>query len=312
MKPVVWSMKELAEITKDRIMNKFDSNIAVSGWTGLGKSTFIWKLLHKYPDFKVEEKLTYKRGEMIDLIKNYKFSYCWNDEFISSGYKRDFFNQEQVELIKVLTKYRNNFNIVAGAVPVFFTLDKELLKLFGMHINIIERGVGVVHLPREARMYTDDIWDIKVNSKLEEKWSKKKMKNPDFNIPYHKYTTFAGYVYFGKMTDKQEEYYEYLKKTKREESEAKEEQKEKESFYDKVMRMLKDGKLDEDGLLQICLFNDKKLSSVKVRLNQLLNDSGESKTLNDFLKDKKKNTDTNKLHINTTIKELSNLPPPTD
>lgn len=294
-------MKELSEMTKDRIYNKFDSNIAVTGDTGIGKSSFLWKFFHKFPDFKVEDKLTYKRAEMIDLIKNYKFSYCWNDELISSGYKRSFFDQEQIELIQVLTKYRNNFNIVAGAVPIFFTLDKELLKLFGMHINIISRGTGVVHLPRQGRMYSDDRWDVRVNSKLEEKWSNMAMKNPNFKIPYHKYTTFAGYVYFGALTEKQEKYYEYLKSKKRGESELLEENNKdvKENFYDKILRMLKEEKLDEKGLFQLCEFEGKKLSSVKVSINRMLKDEGNENTLKDFLQRKTKDSNTNLLHNNS-------------
>jgi len=312
MTPIHWSIKELAEMTKERIKNKFDSNIAVTGLTGIGKSTFLWKFFHKFPDFKVEKQLTYKRSEMIDLIKNYKFSYCWNDELIKSGYKRTFFDQEQIELITILTQYRNNYNIVAGAVPVFFTLDKELLKLFGMHINIIRRGIGVVHLPREGRMYTDDIWDIKVNAKLEEQWSKKKQKNPDFRIPYHKYTTFAGYVFFGAMTKKQEEYYERLKEQKRgDANNSKKDERPEESFYQKVLRLLKEKKLDENSLLNLCLFHNKKLSNVRVRLNQMLKDEGESKTLKDFLISKKKIEDTNNLHNNTTFHKLNNIDPPT-
>lgn len=309
MRVVFWSVKELAEMTKDRVRNKFDSIIFVTGSTGKGKSTFLWKFFNKFDDFKVEEKLTYSRSEFIHLIRDFKFSYAWHDELISAGNKRKFYDQEQIELIEILTKYRSNYNIVGGAVPIFFTLDKELLKLVGMHINIVERGLAVVHLPREGRMYSDDPWDVKINSKLEEKWSKKKQKNPDFKIPYHKYTTFAGYVRFGKLTDNQEEYYEMLKETKRADSEERKEngEDEKEGFYDKTLRMLKEGKLDEDGLLQICLFNDKKLSSVKVRLNQLLNDEGEERTLTDFLKDKKKNTDTNKLHNNNLLKKLNNI-----
>lgn len=309
MNPVIWSIKELAEITKDRVDNKFDSNIAVSGWTGLGKSTLLAKLFNKFPDFKIEDKFTMKRTKMIELIRNNKFSYVWNDELISAGSKRTFFDHEQNELIQVLTKYRDNFNIVGGAVPFFFTLDKELIKLFGMHINIIERGIGVVHLPREGRMYNEDIWDIKINSKLEEKWSAMRMKNPNFKIPYHKYTTFAGYVYFGKMTDKQENYYLYLKSKERGDNEREQspEEKKEESFYEKSLRLLKEKKLTESGLFQLCQFHDKKLSSVKVNLNRMLKDEGSELTLKDFLKDKTNKSNTNNLHNNNTLNKLNQL-----
>lgn len=304
--PVIWSVKELAEATKQRVLNKYDSNIAVTGLTGKGKSTFLHKFFHKFNDFKMEDKLTYSRNEMIILIRDFQLSYCWNDELISAANKRKFYDTDQIELIEILTKYRSNLNIVAGAVPIFFTLDKELLKLFGMHINIIDRGIGVVHLPREGRMFSDDAWDVKINAKLEEQWSAKTQKNPNFKIPYHKYTTFAGYVLFGKLTEQQEKIYEDLKKSKRMESDGTIKEDKKESFYEKIMTMLKEKKLDEPTLLSLCLFEGKKLSSVKIRLNQMLGDEGNSQTLSDFLKDDKKLTNNTILHNNTNdIKEIN-------
>lgn len=306
-RPITWSIKELAEDTKKRVLNKYDSNIAVTGLTGKGKSTFLFKFFSKFPDFKIEDKLTYNRGEMIKLIRDHKNSYCWNDELISSANKRKFYDTEQIELIQILTMYRNNLNIVGGAVPIFFSLDKELLKLFGMHINIIDRGIGVLHLPREGRMFTDDIWDVKINAKLEEKWSAKTQKNPNFKIPYHKYTTFAGYIYFGKMTEKQEKYYEYLKNTKRGDNNKTEGEKPQENFFEKVLRLLKNKKLDDKGLFALCSYEGKKLSSVKTSLNRMLKDEGSDKTLKDLLNDGDNNKGNNLLHNNTTIKKLSSL-----
>jgi len=304
----IFGIKELARATEKRIKNRYDSNIAVSGVTGSGKSTFLWLFFHCFRGFKVKEKLTFLRSEMIDLIKNSKFSQCWNDELIDSGFKRNFFDREQISLIETLTKYRSNFNIVGGAIPIFFTLDKELLKLFGMHINIIRRGIAVVHLPREGRLYTDDPWDTKINQKLEERWSKRKLKNPNFKIPYHKYTTFAGYVFFRALNPKEESKYESLKESKRLEAEEKNNpENKKENFYHKVLTMLKDGKLDEDGLFNICTFNDKSFSSVKTRLNQLLKDEGSDKTLKGFFKDKGKKNDSNNSYNNINPHGLNDI-----
>lgn len=306
--PVVWSMKELAEMTKKRVLNKFDSNIAISGLTGSGKSTFLFKFFNKFDDFKIEDKFTMNRRKMIELIKNHISSYCWNDELISSGSKRTFFDTEQNELIHVLTKYRDNFNIVGGCIPFFFTLDKELIKLFGMHINIVERGVGVVHLPRQGRMYNEDIWDVNINKKLEEKWSAKVLKNPSFKIPYHKYTTFAGYIYFGALSKKQEELYVYLKSKERGDNENKSDVDEvKETFNQKVLRLLRENKLDEHGLFLLCEYEGKKLSSVKVSLNRMLKDEGSEQTLKDLLKNTNNNTKNNTLHINNTLNKLSSI-----
>lgn len=268
MRIIRWTVKELAEITKKRIQNKFDANIAVTGVTGIGKSTFLWKFFHQFPDFKVRKHLIFKRSDMIDLIKSQKFGYVWNDELITSGYKRNFFDREQIELIQVLTKYRNHYNIVAGAVPVFFTLDKELLKLFGMHIHIIKRGLGIVHLPREGRMYTDDIWDVRINAKLEDKWSKKKQANPNFRIPYHKYTTFAGYVTFRKMGRREEALYEKLKAQKRGEAEM--DEGGESSFYDRLAKAIVNGDVDREKLKLICAVSGKRYSTALQVLNRHL------------------------------------------
>jgi hypothetical protein len=290
-KVIIWSIKELSDMAKQRVNNRFDCNIAVTGSTGIGKSTFLHHFFKNFRGFKIDEKLTYKRSEMIHLIKDFKNSYCWQDELIGSGFKRNFFEREQIELITVLTKYRNNYNIVGGAVPIFFTLDKELLKLFGIHIHIIKRGVGIVHLPREARMFTDDLWDTKVNAKLEEKWSNKIQNNPKFKIRYNRYTTFSGFVFFPPLKKKEEEYYEMLKETKREELEVNDkEELKKNNFYLKLFDMVKEKKLDKQQLINICNLNNKSFSSVKSRLNQMFQDDGNGQTLRNFLiVDRKKN-----------------------
>ena len=198
--------------------------------------------------------------------------------------KRNFFDREQIELIQVLTKYRNHYNIVAGAVPVFFTLDKELLKLFGMHIHIIKRGLGIVHLPREGRMYTDDIWDVRINAKLEDKWSKKKQANPNFRIPYHKYTTFAGYVTFRKMGRREEALYEKLKAQKRGEAEM--DEGEGKTFYERLAKEVVEGKVNKEKLELICAVNGKKMSTLYVGLNRALREVlGVKKTIGEFLKE---------------------------
>lgn len=92
--PVVWSISELAEATKKRILNKYDSNILVTGLTGKGKSNLLFKFFNKFPNFKIEEQLTFDRTEMIHLLKDFQNSYCWHDELISAGNKRKFYDIE--------------------------------------------------------------------------------------------------------------------------------------------------------------------------------------------------------------------------
>lgn len=297
-KVIIWTIKEIAEKIKERIANRYDANIIVTGGTGKGKSTLIYQFFEEFDDFKIKDKLTYDRTEMISLIRDYKNSYCWADEMISAGFKRNFFEREQISLISTLTQYRSNFNVFVGAVPVFWTLDKELLKLFCLHIHVISRGVAVVHLPMQSRMFQDDPWDVKTNQKLEAQWSKKTQKNPNYKPPLNKYTTFYGYIFFGPLSEHKEQYYEKLKEERRAKANGVEKEEVKEDFFKKVLASIKEKKLDEQGLLQLCIFNDKKLSSVKTRLRQILQDEGSKETLGDLLGNSGKKDSLPLLHNN--------------
>ena len=309
-KPAKWSLKEFAEMLKDGIGNKFDAFVLITGATGTGKSSLAIKILNKFPDFKLKDKLIYKREDLIRLIKNHKNSYAFADELISMGNKRKFYNIEQIELIEVLTKFRSNYNILVACVPLFFSVDKELTKLISIHLQVIERGLAVIHMPIRNRIFSDDIWDVDINKKLENFWSKKRRENPNYQPKYWQYTTFAGFLPFEKLSEKQEEEYEALKEAGRNESSDKIENKIPENFFEKVLRLIKDKKLDEKGLFLLCSYEGKKLSSVKVSLNRMLKDKGSEETLKNLLKDTTNNRDNTNYLYDNTIKELSSLEPP--
>lgn len=286
MKPIHWSLKELAELFNNRRKNEFDVNLLVTGGTGMGKSSIILKLLKRFKGFKQKKHQVYSRPDTIKLLRDQKFSFCWNDELITSGFKRTHYEKEQIDLIGTLTKYRCNFNIFAAALPVFFTLDKELIKLFSINIDIIRRGIGVIHMRKEGRRYSDDPWDTKYNAKLEEKWSKRLEKNPNFKIPYHKYSTFVGYVYFNKPTEKQKIIYEKIRDEKkavldrmREEENA----DEKKDFYEHLLDRLRQGKISKEILQEICLSNNKKYYTVTAGINKILCNNGEKERVKDLL-----------------------------
>jgi len=186
----------------------------------------------------------------------------------------------------MLNMYRDNFNIYGLVVPNFYSLDKDLRDLIKVHIQILERGIGIVHLPNEHNLYSDDKWDMKYNKKIEERWSKLKAKNPDFRPPYHKLTTFRGYIKFGDLTDNQRKTYEYLKETKRKavyEQEMKLEQGGKVNIYDNLLDRLLLKKLSREVLLEISLANGLKYRAVRDQLNRLLTERGYDDRVNDLL-----------------------------
>ncbi len=286
MKAITWTIKDLVEILTQRQANEFDGNIVVSGERGNGKSTLINKIFLRFKSFNPWKHQVYNGRDVIHLLKNQTFGLCWDDEAINSGYKRNWQNKTQQELIKILTVYRDNFNVYASAIPNFFSLDKDLRDLYFIHIHVIERGIAIVHMPLQGRLYSQDKWDAKYNAKVEDSWGKRMQKDTKFRPPYHKLTTFRGYLFFGDVTPKQKQLYKEIKKKKREEAFLTAEEKaEKEeiSFIDKVFNLLIKEKLTGDGIRQMCLLEGKKYSSIGGTLNRMLKDIGESKTVKDFL-----------------------------
>ncbi len=307
MKPITWTTKDIVEIIVDRQKNEFDGNMAVSGDRGNGKSTVINKIFCRFKAFKPWKHQVYNREDVISLLKYQQLGLCWDDEAINSGYKRDFQNKGQQELIKIITAYRDNFNVFASAIPNFFSLDKDLRDLYFIHLHVIERGIAVVHMPLQGRLYSQDRWDSKYNAKVEDSWSKKIQKDPNFKPPYHKLTTFRGYLFFNDVTDKQKELYKEIKRTKRNESFLTngEVNKSREvSILEKLYTLMIEKKLTSEGIRQTCLMEGKKYSSVNASLNRMLKDNGETKTVKDFLQHK----DTKAFHNNIQA-EIKNILP---
>jgi len=281
-----WDLKDIMGLMKLRQGNKFDCNLVVSGDRGNGKSTCIAKLLYLSKVYKPKKHQVYSRDEVIRLLASQKYGICFDDEAINSGYKRDFQNKGQQELIKIVTAYRDNFNIYASAIPNFFSLDKDLRDLTFLHIHIIERGLGVLHMAIQGRLYSVDKWDTKNNARLEDKWNKARASNPDYRIPYHKLSTFRGYVYFGDLTEKQRELYEQIKVEKRAKSFNKYmNQPLEEDFHEKCLKLIMEKKITKDGLIQMCLMDNRDYKSTIQKLGRMLKKmtNNDSRTLRDYL-----------------------------
>jgi len=308
MKPITWTIKDIIEIMVGRQNNEFDSNIAVSGDRGNGKSTVINKIFYRIKGFKPWKHQVYNREDVISLLKYQRFGVCWDDEAINSGYKRDFQNKGQQELIKIITAYRDNYNVFASAIPNFFSLDKDLRDLYFIHLHVIERGIVVVHMPLQGRLYSQDRWDSKYNAKIEDSWSKRMQKDPNFKPPYHKLTTFRGYLFFEDVTEKQKELYKEIKRSKRNEAfltNGEMGSKKEVTILEKLYTMLIEKKLTIEGIRHTCLMEGKKYSSITSSLNRMLTDNGETRTVKDFLQH-----DDTKVFHNNIQEEIDKILPP--
>lgn len=287
MKPVIFSIKDIVLMLRGRQDNEFDANLAVCGDRGDGKSTLLNKLFYRLPEFDPWKHQVYSQQDVIKLLTTQTKGICFDDEAINSGYKRSFQDKGQQKLIKILTNYRDNYNVHASALPNFFSLDKDLRDLMFILLHVIKRGVAVVHLPLSGRMYSQDRWDAKHNAKIEQSWSVKAKINPNFIPPYHRLSTFAGYLYFGNITEKQRELYKEIKRTKRAQEFSQEENgttNTNKKLYERILPLLIEGKLDQQGIIQMCLIEGEKFTNVSANLNRALKDGGYEGTLKDYLK----------------------------
>ena len=283
---VIWSLKEFTQVLRERQLNKFDCNIGISGKRGDGKSTFLFKIFNSFKKsgFVAGKHQVYSQDDVINLLANQQFGFCWDDEAINSGYKRDFQKIGQKILIKVVTNYRDNYNIYASALPFFYSLDVDLRALIFIHVHIIERGVAVILSPLTDKIHESDPWDTKENIKIEQRETARINKSPKLSFRYHKFTTFAGYIYFGPMTDKQEKGYKEIKGRKRSKNFGLEKGVEKLEFKERCYNLLVAGKMTNEGLLQACLLEDRKYSSTLAEINRMLKDNGEKRTARDFFR----------------------------
>ncbi len=283
---IIWTLKEFTTVLWHRQRNKYDCNLGISGKRGDGKSTLAFKIFNSFTKygFRPQKHQVYSQDDVIKLLSTQKFGFCWDDEAINSGYKRDFQQSGQKKLVKIVTNFRDNFNVYASALPFFYSLDKDLRELIFVHLHIIERGVAVILLPLSNQIHASDPWDTKNNIRIEEKENKRLEANPNAQFRYAKLTTFAGYLYFSDMTDKQRKKYEAIKVEKRAKNFELQNQKEEMTFSQNIYKLLTDGKLTKDGLIQVCMASNKKYSSVVRDLNRILKDNGESRTMRDFWK----------------------------
>ena len=96
------------------------------------------------------------------------------------------------------------------------------------------------------------------------------------------------------MTKKQENYYKSIKQRKRHKSFGLDTVEEKQDFKHRCYNLLITGKLTKDGLIQACLLEGRKYTSMLTELNRILKNNGEKKTVKDLYR----TTAINSIHNN--------------
>ena len=235
------------------LQNKFDCFIVIEGNRGLGKSTLGIQLARGVSrEFKKQGSKDYRfnwRNCLIYTKKETKnFWHKWKstglmDEMINVAFNRDFYNEDQKDIIKMMNMNRDHCNFACAMVPQFQTLDNQVKGLCKIRLTVVRRGVAIIQTPNRT-IYAQDRWDTATNQKVEKEWIAKGIKNPH----YTKLTTFRGVMKFPPLRAKSEARYQEIKDLKRnlvakEEMGIDADDPQNTDPYDIAMEMLVDGKV---------------------------------------------------------------------
>lgn len=226
-------MDRFALMIAKMLLNKFDCLLCIEGNRGLGKSTFAYKLLQKvnryfriiYRETRNEEmKNWYKFNPLMQLKKPNQYRHViytqkdvinfydkWHvsaiaDEMINVAFNRDFFGEEQKNLVKMINMNRDHGNLLIACVPQFQNLDNQIKNLCKIRITVARRGLAVIQTPNRT-IYNKDRWDSANNEKIERDWLKKGSGLPQ----YARLNTFRGMIRFPALTKKEQWIYDQIK-----------------------------------------------------------------------------------------------------
>lgn len=183
--PRVETLHSLAKICYQILLSDRDCNMAVGGMTGEGKSTFLSKLLQAYAkisgvkwDFNL---MTWSRKELLEWIDGKKggkvlksglrekqlpeFSAIDVDELWLLFYKRNWYDEGQIDSIGTLNMCRDRHLFIGGNVPKFWDLDSAFLSRIRFYAFVLQRGKAWI-FEQENNPFADDTWNKNFNSKI--------------------------------------------------------------------------------------------------------------------------------------------------
>lgn len=306
---LVWSIARMQRMIEQMTSKevKFDCVIIISGKRGVGKSTLGYKIvngLNIEQPFKPKKDLVYSREDTIAAISR-KINGCLlSDEMINVAYKRDFYDQDQKELLKALDMYRDSRNVFVGCVPLFLDLDTKMQKVCKIWLDVRERGKALIHT-QISSSYLNDPWDLKNNLKIESKWSNRIGSKPR----YGQLTTLRGVLMFGDLTKNQREEYDAIKAEKRGQIFAKYNQGETkdldEIFITNLVTMLKAGEINPDNYPMLCKVNSKDPQLIRTKINRLLREQNDEYSFKDYCMTERKRNKNIALGIATPIQKVT-------
>ena len=220
--------KDLAEFCFELLKSDRDINIGVAGFTGEGKSRFLAGFLKCYAQisgttFSYSKQMTWQRKELKKLIDTLPEYSCIDaDELFAMFYKRNWFTDEQKELLTILNTCRDRHLLIGGNCPLLWDLDGAFLSRLRFYVYIAYRGVAWV-FQQENNPFSKDPWNVSANAKLF------RMSHNPYSLP-----NFITEIQYSDFSDKDKEAYYKIRNSKRHLS-VQDIKKDKATNYNKIM-----------------------------------------------------------------------------
>lgn len=186
----VETLESFAVMIHDLLKSDRDAIVGVAGMTGEGKSAFLTLCQKKYAEIsKTEwdfERMTWSRKELLKWIDGNKqgegqlpeYSAILVDELFAMFYRRNWFDEGQIDAIATLNMCRDRHLFIGGNIPNLWELDTGFLSRLRFYVFIPERGRAWVFQP-ENNPFGADKWNVSQNCKLFRKY-KNPFKSPNF------------------------------------------------------------------------------------------------------------------------------------
>jgi hypothetical protein len=227
---VMWSNEKFISMIVEILLNNFDCFIIIEGSRGIGKSTMAYhiaKCVYYYfnnlkrrtdmTKFKVdkdsyifnpETDLLYKRKQVLEFFNQWR-KIGIADEMINVAFNRDFYAEEQKNLIKMINMNRDHYNLFIACVPQFQTMDNQVKNLCKIRLTVVRRGMAIIQTPNRS-VYSKDKWDSQINEKIEREWLTRGRKPK-----YTRLTTYRGFIKFPDLSEREKERYFKIKNEQR-------------------------------------------------------------------------------------------------
>jgi len=232
--------------------------------------------------FHWNQSLIYTKKETKTFLHKWR-SNGIADEMINVTFNRDFYNEDQKDIIKMINMNRDHCNLFIACVPQFQTLDNQIKNLCKIKISVVRRGIAVIQTPNRS-IYGKDKWDQTINEKIERAWLSKGIKNPH----YAKLTTFRGLLKFPALHPTTELKYQEVKDRKRnlvakEEMGINDEEEQEKDPTEIMIKMLLAGSVRNGVFMEgFAQANDIKIQTMRNKIIKLLKERGHPYKIADY------------------------------